>query len=201
MEVLKNDESNIFAAMGIAIILAEHNKTDEALEILKAIKEACPSHIERPSILINLAHINVVNENYESAINLYIKAIELFPRGRGDLDTELYLAKAYYKNKQYELSQKILKKLIVLYPNDMRVRFDLAICLYYHARMIFDQSYRKVSETRLAKANLQHTKNLMDFFLTKRDPLQHLPSNASAELQQAQSELFVEMRNNCDSLQ
>jgi tetratricopeptide (TPR) repeat protein len=183
MEVLKNDESNIFAAMGIAIILAEHNKTDEALEILKAIKEACPSHIERPSILINLAHINVVNENYESAINLYIKAIELFPRGRGDLDTELYLAKAYYKNKQYELSQKILKKLIVLYPNDMRVRFDLAICLYYHARMIFDQSYRKVSETRLAKANLQHTKNLMDFFLTKRDPLQHLPSNASAELQ------------------
>jgi hypothetical protein len=94
-----------------------------------------------------------------------------------------------------------LKKLIVLYPNDMRVRFDLAICLYYHARMIFDQSYRKVSETRLAKANLQHTKNLMDFFLTKRDPLQHLPSNASAELQQAQSELFIEMRNNCDSLQ
>jgi len=41
----------------------------------------------------------VINENYDSAINLYIKAIEKFPRGRSDLDTELYLAKAYYKNK------------------------------------------------------------------------------------------------------
>jgi len=53
----------------------------------------------------------------------------------------------------------------------------------------------------LAKANLQHTKNLMDFFLSKRDPLQHLPSNASQELQQAQTEQYNEMRNHCDSLQ
>jgi hypothetical protein len=37
MEVLKNDESNIFAAMGVAIVLAEHNKIKEALEILKAV--------------------------------------------------------------------------------------------------------------------------------------------------------------------
>jgi len=201
MEVLKNDESNIFAAMGVAIILAEHNKTDEALEILKAIKEACPSHVERPSILINLAHINIVNENYESAINLYLKAIELFPRGRGDLDTELYLAKAYYKNKQFEHSQKILKKLIILYPTDLRVRFDLAICLYDHASTIFNQTTRKVSETQLAKTNLQHTKKLMDYFLCKREPLQHLPSNASQELQQAHNEQYMEMRSHCESLQ
>ncbi len=138
MQVLEYDESNIFAAMGVAIVLAEHNKTEEALEILKGVKEACPSHVERPAILINLAHLHVVHENYESAINLYIKALEMFPQGRGDLDTELYLSKAYYKNKQFEPCHKTLKKLIVLYPNDMRVRFDLAMCLYDHARMIFE---------------------------------------------------------------
>lgn len=109
----------------------------------------------------------MINENYDSAINLYIKAIEKFQRGRSDLDTELYLAKAYYKNKQFDDAEKRLKKLVILYPNDMRVRFDLAICLYDHAKMIFDQHFRKVSETRLAKGNLVRAKKLMDFFLSK----------------------------------
>jgi tetratricopeptide (TPR) repeat protein len=102
MQVLEYDESNIFAAMGIAIVLAEHNKTEEALEILKGVKEACPSHVERPGILINLAHINIIHENYEAAINLYLKALEMFPKGKGDLETELYLSKAYYKNNQFD---------------------------------------------------------------------------------------------------
>jgi len=43
--VLERDESNIYAAMGIACVLAEYNKILEALEILRAVKEACPSHI------------------------------------------------------------------------------------------------------------------------------------------------------------
>jgi hypothetical protein len=43
--VLENDDSNVFAAIGIAIILAEHNKVPEALEVLKSIRENTPSHI------------------------------------------------------------------------------------------------------------------------------------------------------------
>ncbi len=54
----------------------------------------------------------------------------------------------------------------------------------------------------MAKSNLHHAKNLMDFFLSKHvNPLQHLPSNASQELQQALTEQYQEMRNHCDSLQ
>ena len=94
-----------------------------------------------------------------------------------------------------------MKKLIILYPTDLRVRFDLAICLYDHASTIFNQTTRKVSETQLAKTNLQHTKKLMDYFLCKREPLQHLPSNASQELQQAHNEQYMEMRSHCESLQ
>ena len=153
------------------------------MEILKGVKEAFPSHVERPGILLNLAHIHVVHSNYESAINLYLKALEMFPAGRGDLETELYLAKAYYKNRQFVECQRVLKRLCVVWPRDMRVKFDLAMCLYEHARMIFDQEVRKVSETKLAKENLLHAKKLMDFFFNRTlDPLQYLPSNASAEL-------------------
>ncbi len=40
----------------------------------------------------------MVLRNYETAINLYTKALEKFPLGQGDLEIELYLAKAHYMN-------------------------------------------------------------------------------------------------------
>ena len=84
--------------MGIACILAEFNKVEEAVEILRKLMEASPAHLQRPSISINLAHLNIVLKNYEAAINLYTNALEKFPHGHGDLEIELYLAKAYFMN-------------------------------------------------------------------------------------------------------
>jgi len=132
-QVLEHDESNIFAAMGIACIFAEFNKVEEAVEILKKLKEASPAHLQRPSITINLAHLNMVLKNFESAINLYTIALEKFPNGQGDIDTELYLAKAYFMSEQFEQCQKRLKMLVHRFPKDLRVSFDLAICLYEQA--------------------------------------------------------------------
>jgi thioredoxin-like negative regulator of GroEL len=45
MSVLEFDESNLYAAMGIACVLAEFNKVEEAVEILKKLNESTPSHI------------------------------------------------------------------------------------------------------------------------------------------------------------
>lgn len=100
--VLENDESNVFAAVGVANVLAEHGKVVDAIEILKGINEACPKSIQVPNVLVNLAHLNMANENYEAAIPLYIKALERLPPGRGDLEIELFLAKAYFANKAFE---------------------------------------------------------------------------------------------------
>ena len=60
IQVLENDESNVFASLGVASVLAEHNKVNEAIEILKGVKEASPMHIQMPNVLINLAHMNIV---------------------------------------------------------------------------------------------------------------------------------------------
>ena len=106
IEVLESDDSNIFAAIGVANILAEHNKVPEALEILKSIKEATPSNIESPNVMINLAHLNIVLENYESAINIYEKIIEKYGK---NLEVELYLAKAYFISKKFDECLKLLQ--------------------------------------------------------------------------------------------
>jgi hypothetical protein len=41
--VLENDETNSFASLGVANVLAEHNKVSEALEVYKILKETNPN--------------------------------------------------------------------------------------------------------------------------------------------------------------
>lgn len=84
--------------MGIASVLAEHNKVLEAMEILKGVKEATPAHVTVPNVLINLAHLNVVQGNFEAAVNLYKIALEKGP----SFDCEIYLAKAYFLSRQFD---------------------------------------------------------------------------------------------------
>ena len=100
MQVLENDEANVFAAVGVANVLAEHNKVSDALDILKGVRDATPNSIKSPNLLVNLAHLNVVQENYESAVHLYMNALERLPNG--DLEIELYLAKAHFLSKSFE---------------------------------------------------------------------------------------------------
>ena len=76
-----------------------------------------------------MAHLNVVLGNFEIAINFYKKAIEKLPPGHGDIETELFLAKSYFKNMEFDKCSKLLKSLSIRYPQDLRVRFDLAVCL------------------------------------------------------------------------
>ena len=70
--------------------------------------------------------------SYETAANLYKKALEMIP-GSHDLEMELYLSKAYYKQNNYEACQKILNQLIIKFPQDIRIRYDLAICLIHNS--------------------------------------------------------------------
>jgi tetratricopeptide (TPR) repeat protein len=202
MQVMEYDESNVFAAMGVAIILAEHNKIDESYEILKSIMDACPTQLQTPSIMINLAHLNMVLENYEAAINLYRTAIEKFPKGHGDLDCELYLSKALFMNNSFDQCQKRLVSLAIRYPNDMRVKFDLAICLYEQAQAVFNRSQRRVTETKEAIANLQQSKNLMLSIMHHHDPSPYLSTSLTPQQQketlELQSAQLFFMRNVCD---
>lgn len=43
INVLDIDEANCFAALGVANVLAEHGKVNEAMEVYKVIKENNPN--------------------------------------------------------------------------------------------------------------------------------------------------------------
>ncbi len=52
--VLENDEANCFASLGIANILAEHGKQNEAYEIYKVLSLSNPN-MHHP--IVNQAHL------------------------------------------------------------------------------------------------------------------------------------------------
>ena len=113
------------------------------MEIFKALKENCPNIHHA---LINLGHLSVYQENYIAAINFYNKALEKFD-GNCNLEIELYLSKAYFKMHDYENCKKILQKLLVRYPQDLRLKYNLGLCLMQQANQTFNKNSRKVSET------------------------------------------------------
>ena len=70
------------------------------------------------------------DKNYDLAINLYTAAHEAQPQ---DLDISLYLAKAFFRKEDYNACKEILISLSVIYPNDPRIGYNLAYCLYKSA--------------------------------------------------------------------
>lgn len=159
--VLELDEANAFAVMGVANVLAEHNKLNEALEIYKSLKENCPNMHQ---VLVNQAHLQVEAKNFEGAVNLYLKALEKLP-GCSDLEIELYLAKAYFKMRAFDKCKKRLTELVHRHPSDVRLRFDLALCLMEQATDTFNKQFRKVSETEEGIRQLHQAERLVLYVL------------------------------------
>ena len=62
----------------------------------------------------------------------------------------MYLSKAFYKKKEFTNCQKITTKLMVAHPNDIRLKYNLAYCLYAQANETFNKNTRKVNETKYA---------------------------------------------------
>lgn len=161
MMVLAMDEANAYAALGIANVLTEHGKINESMDIYKALKENCPSMTHA---LVNLGHLSVYQESFVNAINFYGKALEQC-EGKRNLEIELYLSKAYYRQKDFASCRKILQKLMLRYPHDLRLRFNLAKCLTEQAVEIFNKQARKVSETEETIASLKYAWKLTKHIL------------------------------------
>ena len=56
LEILFHDQTNCFASVGLANVLAHFNKTEDALEIFKIVSH---SNINLYQPLLNLAHLSV----------------------------------------------------------------------------------------------------------------------------------------------
>ena len=97
LDILAFDQSNCFACIGLANILAFFDKTEDAQEIFKLMAQSNPN-LYQP--LMNQAHLSIGERKYEVAINLYQMILE--KHLPDDLKTSMYLSKAYYRKGDYK---------------------------------------------------------------------------------------------------
>ena len=77
----------------------------------------------------------------------------------------MYLSKAYYKQKDYNRCKLMTVKLITKHPNDIRLKYNLAHCLYQKANQTFNMQARRVKQTQEAISDLNVAKSLFTQFL------------------------------------
>ncbi len=177
--VLENDEANSFATLGIANVLAEHGKQNEAFEIYKVLALSNPN-MHHP--LVNQAHLLMAQNNFSAAANLYKQCLEKFFENGRNLEIELFLSKAYYQMGQFVQCKKVLFSLLARYPSEFRIKLNIALCLWQQATEAFNRNYRKVSETHEAISFLKHSEKLFNSIMRSESTfLNHYQSNISKE--------------------
>ena len=73
----------------------------------------------------------------------------------------MYLAKAFYKKKDFAQCKKITVNLMVKHPEDLRLKFNMAYCLYQEANDIFNLPSRPLKLTRTAIKNLKQSRSIL----------------------------------------
>merc|ERR1711865_785755 len=81
-----------------------------------------------PCVYINLGHAYLASkgEGIRKAIALYSRAKKLKP---GDLAIRLYLAKAHFVGRKFDIASEILSDALQMWPDDLLLRYNLAIAL------------------------------------------------------------------------
>lgn len=64
-QALKREPTNIYAANGLAIVMAENGHLDFARDLFQRVREATSTF---PSIWVNLAHFLVETKHYADAV-------------------------------------------------------------------------------------------------------------------------------------
>jgi len=126
-KALENEKDSQYAANGIGMVFAERGKLDFAKRTFQSVMQH-HAMSDDPSIYINLAHTyaSTGGENVRRAISLYERAKKLRPN---DLTIRLYLAKAHFQLKEYERCTGILSDGLLVWPDDLLLRYNLAISL------------------------------------------------------------------------
>lgn len=102
--ILEIDEHNTYASLGIANILTEYGKVDEAKEIYKLLANSEADQPISLDALVNQAHLWMAENNFDNAINLYSAALAKSP---DNLEIHMYLSKAHFRKLNFAACKAI----------------------------------------------------------------------------------------------
>jgi tetratricopeptide (TPR) repeat protein len=170
--VLHKESGNIYAANGVAMVLAQSGRLVESKRIFAQLREAASGQLGH--VWTNLAHIHLHLKEYGPATKLYQSALDRFHNGQ-NVPLMLCIAKSLWsaavtidkkegnaiKVKDRRLlkqCKRTLQKALHLSPRDYSIQFNLALVLKTGAedmmRSVKDvhQAYLEAGEDVVATA-------------------------------------------------
>ena len=167
-KALVKEPTNAFAANGLAILLAERGRMDDAKAIFTLVQESL--EIENAAItgtsasavtkilselqadvLVNLGHIALAKAQYAAALKFYDRAQQEFYLGTSH-EIMLFQARAHYENQNLIQAKKTLQEALHIAPMNHRIRFNLAYVVQELAQRSLNDTLKSASsEGRVAR--------------------------------------------------
>eukprot|EP01016_Furgasonia_blochmanni_P048444 TRINITY_DN7211_c0_g2_i1.p1 TRINITY_DN7211_c0_g2~~TRINITY_DN7211_c0_g2_i1.p1 ORF type:complete len:397 (-),score=85.78 TRINITY_DN7211_c0_g2_i1:725-1855(-) len=161
-EIISTDESNVYAAIGLGIVLAEYGKLTEAKNIFNSLLESSQNNY---SLLVNLGHIDFLNEQYDNAISIYSTCLKKHREVPDDY-LEMCLAITYYFAKKFKDAQRLFRRLVLRNPDNLVYRYNLAVSLQDHGKNLLKQENRDVAQTKQALTYFSSIQKMFDFLIS-----------------------------------
>ncbi|KAL5995315.1 Protein CTR9 [Asimina triloba] len=153
-KVLVQHSSNLYAANGAGIILAEKGHFDVSKDIFAQVQEAASGNIfvQMPDVWINLAHVYFAQGQFASA---YQNCLRKFYHNT-DTQVLLYLARTHYEAEQWQDCKKTLLRAIHLAPSNYTLRFDAGVAMQKFSASTLQKTKRTADEVRSTVAELKN---------------------------------------------
>lgn len=155
--VLIQHNSNLYAANGAGVILAEKGHFDVSKDIFTQVQEAASGSIfvQMPDVWINLAHVYFAQGNFALAVKTYQNCLRKFYYNT-DVQVLLYLARTHYEAEQWQDCKKALLKAIHLAPSNYALRFNAGVTMQKFSASTLQKAKRTADEVRATVAELKN---------------------------------------------
>jgi len=175
--VLKNDPKNIWAANGIASVLAHKGCIPEARDIFAQVREATADFSD---VWLNIAHIYVEQRQYVSAIQMYENCIRKFFR-HPNVEILQYLARAYFRAGKLREAKLALLKAMHVAPHDTVLLFNMALVLQRYATHILKDEKSDLDTVTQAVNDLNLSHKFFQWLSVNGDRMRYDLAIAAAE--------------------
>ncbi|CAA7057905.1 unnamed protein product [Microthlaspi erraticum] len=148
-KVLTQHNSNMYAANGSGIILAEKGQFDIAKDLFTQVQEAASGSVflQMPDVWVNLAHVYFAQGNFALAVKMYQNCLRKFFYNT-DSQILLYLARTHYEAEHWQECKKTLLRAIHLTPSNYTFRFDLGAVMQKSSSSTLQKKKRTADEVR-----------------------------------------------------
>ncbi|KAG6534907.1 hypothetical protein ZIOFF_008813 [Zingiber officinale] len=156
-KVLMQHTSNLYAANGSAIVLAEKGQFDVAKDIFTQVQEAASGTIfvQMPDVWVNLAHVYFAQGHFALAAKMYQNCLRKFYYNT-DTQVLLYLARTQYEAEQWQECKRTLLRAIHLAPSNYTLRFDAGVAMQKFSASTLQKSKRTADEVRSTVSELKN---------------------------------------------